>query len=59
MNIDRSKMVNKTGVATNCLMYMLIRLATQNSFNNESIDNTKKSFTIMDSINRSLSQVEK
>lgn len=58
MNLDRSKTINKTGVATNCLMYMLIRLATQNS-TTIPIDDAKKSFTIMDSINRSLSQVEK
>ena len=58
MDLNKSTMVNTTGVATNCLMYMLIRLATQTEDTSE-IDDSKKSFTIMDSINRSLSKVEK
>lgn len=57
MNLNKSH-INRTGVATNCLMYMLIRLATQNK-ETESMDDVKKSLTIMDSINRSLSKVEK
>lgn len=57
MDLNKSY-INRTGVATNCLMYMLIRLATQNK-ETDTLDDTKKSLTIMDSINRSLSKVEK
>lgn len=57
MDLKNTGYINKTGVATNCLMYMLIRLATQNK-ETETIDDSRKSFTIMNSINRSLSKVE-
>lgn len=57
MNLNETGFINKTGVATNCLMYMLIRLATQNK-ETEVLDDNRKSFIIMDSINRSLSKVE-
>ena len=57
MDFKNAGYINKTGVATNCLMYMLIRLATQNK-ETEIIDDSRKSFTIMNSINRSLSKVE-
>lgn len=57
MNLNNTGFINKTGVATNCLMYMLIRLATQNK-ETETLEDSKKSFIIMDSINRSLSKVE-
>ena len=49
--------INRTGVTTNCLMYMLIRLATQN-VTSDKIDDTRKSLTIMDSINRQLSKFD-
>lgn len=55
MNLKQSR-INRTGVATNCLMYMLIRLATQNK--ESKMSETDKSFTIMNSINRALSRVE-
>ena len=57
MDLKNTGYINKTGVATNCLMYMLIRLATQNN-ETENIDDSRKSFTIMNSINRSLSKIE-
>lgn len=55
MNLKQSR-INRTGVATNCLMYMLIRLATQNK--DSKMKEIDKSFTIMNSINRALSKVE-
>lgn len=55
MDFKQSR-INRTGVATNCLMYMLIRLATQNQVTK--MDDTEKSLTIMNSINRALSKVE-
>ena len=57
MDFNNTGYINRVGVTANCIMYMLIRLATQNTTQN--VDDVKKSFTIVDSINKALSKVEK
>ena len=56
MDLTKNTRVSTTGVATNCLMYMLVRYATQDVQTSD-LDEAKKSFIVMNSVNKSLSNV--
>lgn len=47
-----------TGVVTNAIIYTLVRMATQQTEQSTDLDESKKVFTIVDSINRNLTSVE-